>query len=462
MPRHPHLVLLLVVLAATPCRAVTIATPAGSAELFARGELVDLVGLLRLAGAQVQFAPAAGSYTAVAGSHEVQFTPGGSLAVVDGRLTPLPGPARAFEGHVVGSRATANALLGPLGWNLGGTVETPVLTPVTGAERLSVELLRTTTGTMIVISGARERPRVVSGRAAVSLQFPNAVELAQPVVPDGGVLAGETLERSLTFRLAEGVEVASSYPLEDPARFVVQLGSAVPVAPGVAERKGPLLVLDPGHGGEDQGARGPAGEQEKDIALAVARLTAARLQAAGVAVRLTRESDQPVALVDRTALANRLRADAFLSIHLNASPAKGARGAETYFMSVDASDAQAAQAAARENASAPPDTVQLILWDLAHVANLNASANLARSIQERLNAQHGITDRGIKQAPFVVLTGATMPAALIEVGFLSNPGEAARLLSPEGQAEMASAIAEGVIEFLRNPSPASPSPEPIP
>ncbi|MFH1175882.1 MAG: N-acetylmuramoyl-L-alanine amidase, partial [Acidobacteriota bacterium] len=460
--RHAHLLLWLAVLAAAPGGAVTITTPGGNSELFARGELVDLVGLLRLAGAQVQFAPAAGSFTAVAGGHEVQFTPGGSLAVVDGRLTPLPGPARALEGHVVGSRATANALLGPLGWNLGGTGEAPVLAPVTGAERLSVELLRTATGSMIVISGARERPRVVPSRAAVSLQFPNAVELAQPVTPEGGVLAAETHERSLTFRLAEGVEMTSSYPLENPARFVVLLGAAAPEAPGVAERKGPLLVLDPGHGGEDEGARGPAGELEKDIALAVARLTAAQLQAAGVAVRLTRETDQAVALVDRTALANRLRADAFVSIHLNASPARGARGAETYFMSADATDPLAAQAAARENASAPPDTVQLILWDLAHVANLNASASLARSIQERLNAEHGITDRGIKQAPFVVLTGATMPAALVEVGFLSNPEEAARLLSPAGQNEMAGALAAGALDFLRNQSAASSTPEPIP
>jgi len=146
-----------------------------------------------------------------------------------------------------------------------------------------------------------------------------------------------------------------------------------------------------------------------------------------VLARLTREGDDTVSLSDRTALANRLHAVVFLSIHANASLARGAHGAETYYMSVDASDAQAAQAAARENASGPADNVRLILWDLAHVANLNNSARLARGIQERLNALQGIRDRGIRQAPFVVLTGCTMPAALVEVGFLSNAEEAGRL-----------------------------------
>jgi N-acetylmuramoyl-L-alanine amidase len=128
-------------------------------------------------------------------------------------------------------------------------------------------------------------------------------------------------------------------------------------------------------------------------------------------------------------------------------------------MSADASDPQAAQAAARENASAPADTLQLILWDLAHVANLNNSARLARTVQERLNALQRIRDRGIRQAPFVVLTGATMPAALVEVGFLSNAEEASRLLGRDVQEEIAAALAEAILEYLRSPTPA-PTPPP--
>ena len=101
--------------------AVTVTTPQGPAEVFARGDLLDVVALLRLAGADVQYAAAAGSYSASAKDHEVQFTPGGSLAVVDGRLTPLPGPLRLVEGHVVGGLPSASALLGPFGWATRGT-----------------------------------------------------------------------------------------------------------------------------------------------------------------------------------------------------------------------------------------------------------------------------------------------------------------------------------------------------
>jgi N-acetylmuramoyl-L-alanine amidase len=290
----------------------------------------------------------------------------------------------------------------------------------------------------------------------MTLQFGSPLELTQPAHPQGELLGVDVHENTLTLRLAPGVEVASTYSLADPPRFVVRLAAAGTEARGeLAERTGPLVVVDPGHGGDDQGARGPGGEQEKDITLAVSRLLVQRLQAAGIAARLTRESDETLALVERTALANRLKADVFVSVHLNASPAKGARGAETYFMNADATDAQAAQAAERENATASSNGLELILWDLAHVANLNASSQLAGTIQGQLNALHGITDRGIKQAPFVVLTGATMPAALVEIGFLSNPDEAQRLLTPDFQAEIASAVAQAITSYVRSPQAAA-------
>jgi N-acetylmuramoyl-L-alanine amidase len=449
------LALLLVPLTAV---AVQVTTPQGQSEVFARGGLLDVLELLRLAGAEVQFAPAAGSYNAAAGEHAVQFTPGGSLAVVDGRLTPLAGPLRLLGGHVVGSLATASALLAPFGWTVRGTVAAPELAKVGGVEQLELSLVRTPAGGTLVVRGTRQRPRVTSGPGLVTLQFPAPVALAGPVAPQGELLGGELNGNTLALRLAPGTEVASSYPLEDPPRFVLRLATAEPVAPLPTPRTGPLVVLDPGHGGEDNGAKGPGGEMEKDITLAVARATAARLQAAGVTARLTRDGDETVPLTDRTALANRLQASLFLSIHANASPARGAHGAETYYMSVDASDPQAAQSAARENASATPDTLQLILWDLAHVANLNNSARLARTVQERLNALQGIRDRGIRQAPFVVLTGATMPAALVEVGFLSNPQEASRLLASDTQEEIATALAEAILEYLRTPTPVPAAP----
>jgi N-acetylmuramoyl-L-alanine amidase len=462
MRLRPFLALALLLVPLTAV-GVTVTSPQGPSEVFARGELLDVVALLRLAGAEVQFAPAAGSYNAAAAGHEVQFTPGGSLAVVDGRLTPLPGPLRLVDGHVVGALPTAAALLGPFGWSLRGTAAAPELAKVGGTEQLELSVVRAPTGTTLVLRGTKQRPRVTTLPGSVTLLFPAPVALVRPVAPEAELLEAELHDDTLTLRLAPSTEVASSYPLEDPPRFVLRLAKAEPVAPVVTPRAGPLVVLDPGHGGEDLGARGPGGESEKEITLAVARATAARLQAAGVTARLTREGDETVSLTDRTALANRLQATVFLSIHVNASPARGAHGAETYYMSVDASDPQAAQAAARENASAPPDTLQLILWDLAHVANLNNSARLARVVQERLNALQGIRDRGIRQAPFVVLTGATMPSTLVEVGFLSNAQEAGRLLARDTQEEIAAALAEAIAEYLHSPTPApAPTASPTP
>jgi len=454
----------VLVLAAVPLVALTVNTPKGAAEVFARGDLIDLIELLRLTGADVQFAPAAGSYNALLDAHEAQFTPGGNLAVIDGKLVSLPGPVRTLEGHVVGSLATAGALLAPLGWSLRGTAAAPELV-ASGGDRLEVARVASPTGTLAVVRGTAQRPRLGSAPGIVTLTFAGPVTLGAPVPVEAELLGGDLREGTLTLRLAPGIEVASTYPLDDPPRFVLKLessGTTAASAPATGEaRTGPLVVLDPGHGGEDQGAKGPAGELEKDITLALARLVAGRLQAAGVTARLTRDGDEGVPLADRTALANRLRADAFVSIHANASPARGAKGAETYFMNVDASDPQAAQSAARENASAPADTVQLILWDLAHVANITASSRLARGLQGRLDALQGIRDRGVKQAPFVVLTGATAPAALVEVGFLSNPDEAARLTGRASQDELADALSEAIVGFLRTAEVATePSPTP--
>ena len=213
------------------------------------------------------------------------------------------------------------------------------------------------------------------------------------------------------------------------------------------------MVIDPGHGGDDVGAQSPTGVQEKEVTLAVARRLARILESRGRAVRLTRDGDQARALTDRTALANRLDATVFISLHANASTVASVAGAETYYMSLDgASDEAAAATAALENRAGSSSNgrspLDLILWDLAQAEVLNESSRLALAVQGRLNARLGLRDRGVKQAPFVVLTGATMPAILVEVGFLSNPAEAERLTQPESQQQLAEAVAAGIEDFL--------------
>jgi N-acetylmuramoyl-L-alanine amidase len=452
-----RLALLFALAFAAPSPAVQVTLPSGTkAEVFSRGELVDTLALLQLLGVKVGFSAASGSYVASAGSHEVHFTPGGSLAVVDGELVSLPGPVRQLEGRVVAGVETVKALLAPLGFRLVGGASGITVQLASELPVLEASLQVAGDGATVLLAGLGEKPRLVQEKGGFRLVFSRTVQLAS--VPAGeGVLAGVNVqEKELQFLLAPGWQVAGSEYQEGLGRLTVRLARQAP-APGPSARSaGVLVVLDPGHGGEDEGAKGPSGVLEKHLTLAIARQVAAELQKAGVVVRLTREGDEGVGLADRVALANRLQADCFVSIHANAAPARGARGAETYFMSAEASDREAAQAAERENAA--PGAVQLILWELAHVANLEASSRLALELQTRLNQLSGIRDRGVKQAPFAVLTGATMPAVLVEVGFLSNPEEEQRLASPAEQGRLATTLAEGILAFLRSRAAATPTP----
>src|SRR5262249_10964282 len=224
-----------------------------------------------------------------------------------------------------------------------------------------------------------------------------------------------------------------------------QAPSTAPVPPPVAEEKAPptpsapkadfVIVIDPGHGGDDTGAVGPTRLAEKDITLDVAKRLKARIESEMSAeVILTRDSDKTMALDDRTAIANHHRADLFVSIHANASRRGNARGAETYFLSYQATDDESRAVAAIENNTLGLEegvqkngNLEMVLWDLAQSAFLKESSGLAEMVQENLNDALDIANRGIKQAPFRVLMGATMPAILIEVAFITSPEEEKRL-----------------------------------
>ncbi|HET6410503.1 MAG TPA: N-acetylmuramoyl-L-alanine amidase [Anaeromyxobacter sp.] len=232
-----------------------------------------------------------------------------------------------------------------------------------------------------------------------------------------------------------------------------------------APREAPfVVVLDPGHGGDQDGALSPTGVKEKDLTLEIAQRVGATLHRRGIRVVLTRSGDLSVPLANRPAIANAIGADLFLSIHLNSMPTAEARqhtsGIETYFLSVDATDAHATAVAARENADRiageevfdPSDPVAGILSDLANADALAGSSRLAYCLHERLVAALGAEDRGVKQAPFYVLAGARMPAALLELGFISHEADAARLVTRSYQERIASAIADAVQTYRQETS----------
>jgi N-acetylmuramoyl-L-alanine amidase len=236
------------------------------------------------------------------------------------------------------------------------------------------------------------------------------------------------------------------------------LALAAPARAELPSDRFDAVVVDAGHGGDDQGARGPKGLLEKDLVLDVARRLAAKLREGGVRVVLTRDVDRFVGLEERTRVANDARADLFVSIHANGSEARAARGIETYFVSLEASDEAARRVALAENqalGSATPaaipgaDPLSAILGDMIATEHLVESQEFARLALGELLASDGAVSRGIKQAPFVVLMGVQMPAALVEIGFITNAREEHALAGTAERERIAAGLAEAVRAFGR-------------
>jgi N-acetylmuramoyl-L-alanine amidase len=216
------------------------------------------------------------------------------------------------------------------------------------------------------------------------------------------------------------------------------------------------VVIDPGHGGHDEGTTGPKGLLEKDlvldIALRVGKLVEERM---GAEVIYTRSDDTFVPLEGRTALANEKKADLFLSIHANSSPVPRIAGMETYFLNLpDSRDTDAADVSARENATSQKSIFELrdLLQQITLHNKLEESREFASRVQASLYALSarnfpGVKNRGVKKAPFVVLIGANMPSILAEIGFLSNPREEALLRKPEYREKLAEAIFRGLSRY---------------
>lgn len=217
------------------------------------------------------------------------------------------------------------------------------------------------------------------------------------------------------------------------------------------------IVVDPGHGGHDPGAVGPTGIQEKDVVLAIGlELKEQLIEELGVDVVMTRSTDVFIPLEERTAIANKVGADLFVSVHANAAPNRSASGIETYYLNLAKTD-KVAQLAAKENGTSleKVSVLQAILFDLMANYKLNDSAHLAEEVQKSLykkvRGQFGETrNLGVKQGPFYVLVGASMPSILVETAFLSNATEEARLKDPAYHDAAAEGIMEGIRSYINS------------
>jgi N-acetylmuramoyl-L-alanine amidase len=217
------------------------------------------------------------------------------------------------------------------------------------------------------------------------------------------------------------------------------------------------IVIDAGHGGHDDGTIGPHGVVEKDVVLDVAlRLAKLIQERMTTEVVLTRSDDTFIPLHERTAVANERKADLFLSIHANSSPAPEVAGTETFFLNfTNAPDAL--NVAARENAGSEKSVGEL--RDLIQTITLNdkieESHTFAQDIQNSIQAQAARSNtaahnRGVKRAPFVVLIGASMPSVLAEIGFLSNSRDESNLGKPDYRQKIAEALYKGVAQYSQS------------
>jgi N-acetylmuramoyl-L-alanine amidase len=277
--------------------------------------------------------------------------------------------------------------------------------------------------------------------------------LASP--DETGVAKHGGRERSERSHPAAGSQKSPAQMLAEPAL------AAEPVANGQRSMARVLglrvrrIVLDAGHGGHDSGTLGPGGLEEKDIALDVAlRLGRLLQQRLGADVVYTRRTDVFVPLEQRTAIANRAHADLFLSLHANASADPQARGVETYFLNFTASPSALA-VAARENAVSNRSVYELsdLVRKITLSDKINESREFAEDVQHSLYTglapgNAGLKDRGVKQAPFVVLIGANMPSILAEISFLTNPDDAAQLAEPAYRERLAEALYRGVARYV--------------
>jgi N-acetylmuramoyl-L-alanine amidase len=280
---------------------------------------------------------------------------------------------------------------------------------------------------------------------------PPAAVVAMPTAPPASVTP--EIAPALT-PTPSPVEKAAAAPnqIANPARKTASDGSrSLTRALGLKINR---VVIDPGHGGHDQGTAGTHGLLEKDLVLDVSlRLGKLIEEKMGSEVVYTRSDDTFVPLQERTEIANRKKADLFISIHANSSPVARVTGIETYYLNFTSAP-DAMDVATRENASSDKSVYELqdLIQTIAKHDKVEESRSLAGEVQSALQAfevksSPTAKDRGIRKAPFVVLIGAQMPSILAEIGFLSNFKEESQLSKPEYRQKLAEALYRGISKY---------------
>jgi N-acetylmuramoyl-L-alanine amidase len=424
----------------------------------------------------------AGGLTITARGRSIVLTENQNVVSVAGRLVPLPSPPLRRDAR----------------WYVPADFLPRALSP---ALDLRLDLRRSA---RLLIVGDMRVPRVVTrvdaGATSVAVTFDITPNTDARVNPQPGRLVvqfdADALDVSIPLVPTQSFATAIT-PGDTPSTIVVTLGpraathrvttsqadagsgrliiellpattdAAIPPTPAppvtpdrtvVIPPAGPstglhTVVIDPGHGGEELGTQGARGTLEKEITLSVARRLRTLIETRlGLKVFLTREDDRTMSLDERSAFANNRHADVFLSIHANSAVRPAVKGAEVYYLTVERAD-QEARKRAEENATTLPALgggnreIDLILWETAQARYLEQSATLAGYIEQSLRSKVEMSPRPVQQAPFLVLVGANMPAALVEIGYLSNAEQETQLATAAYQDQVAQALLDALIKF---------------
>jgi N-acetylmuramoyl-L-alanine amidase len=455
------------------------------ARQFSGQEMFAVDDLARIFGFTVREDPIAGGLTISIRNQSIVVSPGQDIVSVAGRLVSLPAaPARDGRAWFVPVDFVARALAPVAGTPielrkpsrliLFGDIKLPRVAariePAGAVARVTIDVAPSTPHT------------IVQDSSRLLIRFEaDALDASLPPTPVPELVAAVRVEAPATLVLDLGPRFASFRSTEGPAsaatsRILIEVlaktSEGAPPATAPPAEAPPLLdlvppgalrtvVIDPGHGGTEGGARGPGGNLEKHVTLGVARRLKATLEARlGVRVILTRDADATVGLDERAAVANNNKADLFISLHANASVRPAAAGAEVFYLSLSEYGEEALRAASGPRESLPvlgggSRAIEVVQWQLAQARHIEQSAALAQLLEASLRTRVTMSPRALQQAPFRVLVGANMPAVLVEMGFMTNAEQEKQLASEPYQASVVEALVEAVVHFRDRRAPAA-------
>ena len=447
--------------------------------------LIALNTLANFFNFEVPASNADNTITITSNSQNIILTADDRLASVRDRLVSLSSPPRQINDQWLVPQDFISRALAPIatqsidvreqsGLILIGEVLVPRVSvrfqPQLLSANLEIDVTPSTSHTVTEEQGRLLIKFTADAVDVVRLARPRG-DIVKEILVDSS-LPGLSIELGSTF---ESFDISSPTTSDGEAKILVDLKATIPpaapttVPPGAEDDIPPAvreelpdfgvsasirtIVIDAGHGGSDDGSRGPAGTLEKDITLNVARRLRDALEAQlGARVILTRNRDTVVELDERAAIANNNEADLFISLHANSSVSPIPSGAEVFFLSIDEYGAEARELADRQGNYLPVvggniREIDMILWEMAQARHLEDSAHFAQLVETELRRRVRMSPRAVQPAPFRVLVGANMPAVLIEMGFISNAEQEQELASGTFQDSVVEAIVSSVFRF---------------